>query len=301
MPQHLYPCEPKLAYSACNIWGNIGHLAADRVLGTEYGPQLTADLRPGHASEMLGVDGSPHSGRITFLGLRMPVYTCNFVAAQWAWMAAPFFDDLTKRTWAVLRKETINFDAQNKMQIDTKAYDRIDIGNYKPGDGALYGHYLILANELGDKEVAGALLEKLESGYGRTRVNGSIAYANASNMTNAIFAFGRLVRRGDIRKMVLQGPEKAALDGPLLTEVNYPDVLVAKAFSHGENLDLVLYPGGGSTQQTLGISRLQANAEYQVLVNGKAQPSLTSDEKGAAELLCALQGRTEILIQPLGK
>ena len=296
----LYPCEPKLTYSACNLWGNIVHLAADRVLGTQYGPQLTADLRPGHVSEMLGIDGSPHSGRINFLGLRMPVYTCNFVSAQWAWMAAPFFDDLTKRTWAVLRKETINFDAHNKIQVDTKAYDRIDIGNYKLGDGAMYGHYLILANELGDKEVGEPLMEKIESDYGRTDVNGSIAYANLSNMTNAVIAFGRMVRRGDIRKMVLQGPGDAALNGPLLSEASYPDVLVAKAFSSGKNLELVLYPGDDGTQQTLGISRLQPNAKYQVRMNGEEQPSLPSDEKGTAELLCELQGRTEILIEPVG-
>lgn len=63
--------------------------------------------------------------------------------------------------------------------------------------------------------------------------------------------------------MVAQGPPKNVLNGPILDEAPFPDVLVAKAYSHdGEGLELVLYPGKESGKFQLGFARLKAGVSY---------------------------------------
>jgi Linalool dehydratase/isomerase len=294
----LYPCEPRLTYSLCNIWGNLAHLTADRIFDTQYSPQMAASLKPLQMSEMMGIDGSPHSGRVNTLGIRMPVYTCNFVSAQWGWMATPLYPDLSERTWAVLKQETVDLDSNGDVRLDTMAYDRVDTGNYRKGESGVHGQYLVLAQEMGDREVAEAIIRKFDKDFGRVESNGVVAYTKASNLNNAVSVLGKLTRTGDIRKCVNEGPGENCLKGPVLDTVSYPEVLVAKAYSSdGAGLELVVYPGTSQTRQTLAISRLQPNAVYAVSI-GSEQSRLTTTANGTAELNCVMDGRTEIHITP---
>ena len=109
---------------------------------------------------------------------------------------------------------------------------------------------------------------------------------------------GRIGRTGDIRSLVLEGPSPAAMKGPLLGEVRYPDVLVAKAFSTGADLQLVLYPGSAVARQRLQIERLDADREYRLESTGQSQ-TFRADANGKAAIDVDLVGRTEVHIQPL--
>jgi len=289
----LYPCEPKLTYSACNLWGNFAHLTSDRIFSTQYGPELLRKLRSPQMTEMLGLDGSPHAGRMTPLGIRIPVYTCNHVSAIWGWMASAFFPDLSKRTWASLREECVSFDAQGEITLASEAYDRIDTGNYKKSEAGLYAQFLILAREQGDNEVAEAILRKLDRDFDRVDHGHVVSFAKSSNVNNAAIVMGRLLRRGDVRAMVLEGPGAACLSGPLLTEVRYPDVLVAKAWSDGTGLNLVLYPGATPSTQTLTLQRLTPGQGYIVEESGNR---FWADDRGHAEIDVFIDGRTVVTI-----
>ena len=293
----LYPCEPRLTYSTCNVWGHLAHLTGDRLFNTNYRDELVKRLKPLHMSEMMGLDGSPHAGRVNTLGIRMPVYSCHFVSAQWGWMAAPFFDDLAKRTWAVLREEAVRFDENGEVTIETKAYDRVDIGNYKKSEAGVYGQFLIYAREQGDYEVAEGIQRSIDNKFGKIEENGVISYTDASNMNNGVAVTARLTRRNDICKMVLEGPPQGAMKGPLLVGAHYPDVLVAKAFSDGNDLQLVLYPGTENTEQTLELSRLKPATGYSVNA-GDNRYNIEADEQGMAKIDVSLSGRTEIMIEP---
>jgi MFS family permease len=291
----LYPCEPKLTYSACNLWGNFAHLTGDRIFGTNYTPELLRGLRPLQVTEMMGLDGSPHAGRMTPLGIRIPVYTCNHVSAIWGWMASPFFPDLSRRTWAALREECVSFDAQGEITLAAEAYDRMDTGNYRKSEAGLHAQFLVLAREMGDEDVAEAILRKLDRDFGRTERGGVVSYAGSSNVNNATIVMGRILRRGDVSHMVLNGPPPAALLGPVLAEAAYPDVLVAKAYSDGENLELVLYSGGGASTQRLKLGRLLPGRTYAV----SQGDTFIADADGFAELDVRLDGRTPVAISPL--
>jgi len=289
----LYPCEPKLTYSACNLWGNFGHLTGDRIFGTDVRHELVKQLKPMHISEMMCRDGTVHAGRVTPLGIRIPVYTCNHVTALWGWMASAFFPDLSRRVWAMLREECVTFDADGEIRLSTESYDRVDTGNYAKSEAGIYAQFLVLAREQGDEQVASAILRRLDRDFDRAEINGTVSYGKSSNVNHATLLMGRLMRAGDVRTMVLDGPPAGAMRGPVLTEASYPDVLVAKAFSGGEDLSLVLYGSGNRARQTLGIERLQPNRIYTVTGAG-APPTVQADGRGQARFDVELSGRAEI-------
>ena len=296
----LYPCEPKLTYSACNLQGNFAHLVADRIFGTNARQELVERLRPMHVTEMLCRDGVVHAGRVTPLGIRIPVYTSNQVEALWGWMASAFFPDLSQRVWATLRHEHLSFDASGGITIATKSYDRMDMGNYRKSEAGPYTQFLVLAREQGDDEVADAILRKLDREYERLESNGTVSYGKASIYNMAYMIMGRIMRTGDVRHMILDGPPSSALSGPVLTGATYPDVLVAKAFSDGADLNLVLYPGGPSSRQRLRVERLHPGRAYAV-VSGEERGSVVADADGCASIDVWLgEGRTEVRLADVG-
>lgn len=294
-----YPCEPKLTYSACNLIGNLSHLTADRIFGTNYRAEMLEPLRRSHVSEMMCRDGVVHAGRVVPLGIRIPLYTSSQVEALWAWMASPFFPDLSRRVWATLREEYVSFDAQGEIHLTLKSYDRMDLGNFRRSDAGPYVQFLVIAREQGDDEVAGAILRKFERDFDRLEREGVTSYGELSNYAMGLLIMGQLIRTGDIRAMVNDGPPAGALSGPVLTSAPYPDVLVAKAYSDGTALELVLYPGAEASRQSLRIERLQPGRRYALTGAGGAPAQLESDAAGCAAFEVDLAGRTEIRLAPV--
>jgi hypothetical protein len=84
--------------------------------------------------------------------------------------------------------------------------------------------------------------------------------------------------------------------GPVLVDARYPDVLVAKAFSRGDDLELVLYPGAQAGPQRIGVERLKPGATY--AVHGGSAAAFRADEDGRATLEIDLRGRTPVQITP---
>jgi hypothetical protein len=100
--------------------------------------------------------------------------------------------------------------------------------------------------------------------------------------------------------MILDGPPSSALSGPVLTGATYPDVLVAKAFSDGADLNLVLYPGGPPSRQRLRVERLHPGRAYAV-VSGEERGSVVADADGRASIDVWLgEGRTEVRLADVG-
>jgi Linalool dehydratase/isomerase len=292
----MYPCEPTLTYSACNVWGHVQHIVGDRILGTDYHPGMIEKLRYGHITEMMTHDGVPHSGRVNPLGIRLPVYSCNMVSALWGWIASCFFPDLSRRVWAILRHEYVDFDDNGDIDITTFAYDRIDTGNYKKSEAGLYAHMLVYAQEQGDAEVANGIMNKFNRDFARKDKDGIVSY-DISNREMGAYVMGVLMATGDVRNMVHKGPPQTALRGPILSAAKYPDVLVAKAFSHGDDLELVLYPGSTQRRQHIEVSRLVPEKAYQV-TGLEGYGPLIADSDGRISLEIELEGRTQFSVIP---
>ncbi len=174
--------------------------------------------------------------------------------------------------------------------------DKIDPGHYKPGVLFAYVAVMMCAREFGDNELAEACLRSMDQDCGRTLEHGVLSYRKGSCLANVWGVEGRLMRTGDFRNTFVKGPPATALAGPLLAECKYPDVLVAKAFSRGEDLELVLYPGAAPGPQTLGIERLEPGHSYEV--TGALQNAVLADARGTAQLTVNLRDRTAVLLKP---
>jgi hypothetical protein len=297
----MYPCEPNMTYSVCNLWGNYQFMIGDRIFGTDEMRDLLPKLRVGQVSEMLSADGMPIGGRCGFLGTRIignPMKSTINVVCQWGWQAATFFPDLARRVWAILRREVIRRDADGDAEVTITPFDRLDPANFKKHTLHVYAHLLVMARELGDEDTADALLRKVAKTYARSDRDGTTSYPRAATVTHALMAMGRLLRRGDLRTLHRDGPPGSCMRGPLLENASYPQVLVAKAWSHrGSDLELVLEPGTGEPVQRLGLSRLQPCATY-VVRSSDGERSVDADAQGRATIELALRGRTRLVIEP---
>ena len=105
------------------------------------------------------------------------------------------------------------------------------------------------------------------------------------------------MRTGDFRRAFVEGPSEQVLRGPVLTGVRYPDVLVARAFSHGDDLELVLYSGREPGRQSITIERLSPGRPY-TLTSGTDRASLVADNGGRISTEVVVDGRTPLALTP---
>ena len=298
----LFPCEPNWVYPVCNMYG-LGSLAAhDAVFGTN-----DAQTSLPHWQRMLETEFTDEKGSIIGLrsywtGLEIPFYAGE---AGFAFFANVFSPALARRLWAIGRRELafcIAPDANGapRLTIPRAALsfiDTIDPGHYRRGALFAYAAVAMCGREFGDDELADAALRSMDQDCGRQDQDGVVSYRDASCLANVWAVEAKLMRTGDFRNSFVKGPPASAFSGPQLASATYPDVLVAKATSTGEDLDLVLYPGRGNGRQRLGLARLAPGKRYRVA--GRPDLDFRADDQGLASLDVELTGRTALAIQPL--
>ncbi len=298
----LYPCEPNWVYPVCNMYGMSSLAAHDAVFDSGLVREVLPRWLEMLESEFVDGKGSIVGLRSYWTGLEMPFYNGE---AGFAFFANVFSPALARRLWAVGRKELAfciaeNANGEPRLSIPPEALsfmDTIDPGNYRPGKMFAYAAVAICGREFGDDDLADAALRSMDEDCGRRVEDGVLSYDEASNLANVWAVESRLMRTGDFRGSFVQGPPPSAFSGPLLERANYPEVLVAKATSNGEDLDLVLYPGRGDGVQQLGLARLVPGREY--AVEGPAAAGrVQADASGHAELAVTLAGRTALRIVP---
>lgn len=96
--------------------------------------------------------------------------------------------------------------------------------------------------------------------------------------------------------MITTGPSETVKKGPVLCQVSFPEVLVAKAYSHdGHGMELVLYPGKQSGKFALGFERLQSGQTYRL---GEQTAVVSKDGKASFEVM--IDGRTAVQLERVG-
>ena len=106
----------------------------------------------------------------------------------------------------------------------------------------------------------------------------------------------RFAQTGDFRRSFVEGPREETLNGPYLSGIQYPDTLVARAYSNGCDLDLVLYPGNKNGLTNLLVERLTPGREYKVA--GAQESVVRADSEGTVRVSTVIDGRTEVGIAP---
>lgn len=288
----LHPCEPNWIYPLCNHYGMAVLAAHDHLFGTDHVCRLLPHWREKLETEFTDSAGTPIGLRSRHLGLEFPFPVWEADLSRFTNCFAPH---LAQHQWAIARKEIeprlkANADGQRRINLPGPGADP---GNYGIGHGVGYCSHLIAAREFGDDEIAEAAQLSLDEDCGLETKDGIRRYLKASNLINAQAALGAIMRTGDFRRSVIEGPPQASRTGPILASANYPDVLVAHASSDGTNLKLVLYPGKGNGPQTLTFARLKPHARYRVDETGD---KLVAEPDGTVSIAVHLRSRTPLRI-----
>ena len=291
----LYPCEPNWVYPICNHYGMTSLKIYDRVFGTKYVPSVLDRWFKNLDAEFTDYSGSIIGLRSSLTGISFPFPAADALFAGFENCFAP---GRAQRMWATARQDLkyiIKPDetGAKRLSIPGKGFD---FGNYKSGYTGVYATLMDTAREFGDYEIADAALRALDRDCGRADDGGVLRYSKGSNLSNAMAMRARIHRRDDFRRTIAEGPPEASLRGPILADAKYPEVLVARAFSNSDDLELVLYPGAKPGPQEIRVERLRPGAKY--AMRHGSEHGFTADINGTASLSVELHGRTPIHIVP---
>ncbi len=146
--------------------------------------------------------------------------------------------------------------------------------------------------------MAGAAQRALEAGQSIEERGGVRRYDRLSPYTACAALVGRFGRHNALRDLVAHPLPVELREGPVLAEARYPEVLVARATTDGEALDLVLRPGAGPVRTTLVVERLRPGRRY--AIEGAVAREVVADPAGRAEVLVELGDRLQVRLSPAG-
>jgi heme/copper-type cytochrome/quinol oxidase subunit 4 len=292
----LWPCEPGWTYPMCNNFGAIGLIAHDRMHGTDYWSRVVDDYRRRLEDEFVTADGKVVALRHTYMGLGVTPMNSTMPAAMVSLYMSAVFPDLAARTWAIARDRAVRF-GDDGIEVDLALWDLIDFGNYKPSRFTSYAMIAAAAREVGDHEVADALLAKLQDVHPLVVEDGVGHFDGRSVGAHATVLMASGIRPHGLHDLVQVGMPDPWRHGPLLDDVVYPDVLVARAVSDGADLSLTLDPGrAGGLRSSVGVTQLRPGSAYRV--DGGVEERVVADADGAARVTVDLPGRTRVRLVP---
>jgi hypothetical protein len=291
-PFCLYPCEPNWIYAICNHMGMTSVALDDRLRGKTNLDEILPRWLDMLDSEMSDGKGSPLALRSTLTGWSLPFPTPD---AMFVTFANCFIPDRARRLWAIAKTEL----TQHLSPVGEEQGPHlllpgtvIDYGNYRKGQVWVMGQIANAAREMGDYAFADTVERTMDRDCGLEISEGVARYTQASNAANCYAILAKLQRRDDFRTAVCDGPPASTLTGPILEDAPYPDVLVAKAFSRGNDLELVLRPGRGGGIYQIKLARLKPGATYEITDDsGVPCDSITADGKGTAHYAVTLTDR----------
>ncbi len=292
----LYPCEPNWIYPICNHYGMTSLVAHDTLFGTKY-----AETHLEHWLHRLDNEFTDAKGSIIGLRSELTGWVPPFPSGElgYANFTHAFAPDRAWRLWSIARTEleplVRRIDGEDVLVFPGAGFD---FGNYGRGHVSGYAGTLACAREFGDADFAAAAARGLDRAGGLDVSAEGRRYTKGSNLANASALQGLLLQRDDYRRLVTQGPAASTRNGPILTDASYPDVLVARAFSHSEDLELTLYPGKSPGRQTIKVERLQRHRRYAVTGSNTGTETVVADGEGAASLVVNLHERTPVRLTP---
>ena len=297
----LYACEPHWTFSICNILAMAGLFPYDRVNGTRHARDFYDGFMQSFEEEFIAADGvilpfvSSMTGLHRFsrptpaLALGSDLSISGYGSAV--------HPGIARRTYTFVREEILELQ-DGRVDLKNNSWAKqVDMGNYKRSPAYTLANLAQAAAEQGDEEVRIAALSRADELLEDAGDVDTLFYANAATAANIKLATARWARLNDWHDMIHLGPDANALRGPILAACAYPFVLVARAVSNGQDLDLVLYNGKAAGPQRIRVERLQPSVNYRL--EGVLSTQLQSAVDGSLELEVPLDGRTPLRFVPL--
>ncbi|KAF2019870.1 hypothetical protein BU24DRAFT_448263 [Aaosphaeria arxii CBS 175.79] len=292
----LFPCEPNWIYTMCNLVGISGMILADRLMDMPYARQVKQRFENALEEEFTTQDGTilPIRSELTgFTNTKIPGLAGALADGVNSILCAAYLPHIAHRNWAFTKNESIKFNKKGEIELQNLVgADKIDAGNYKAGEGSIRATFAASATEFGDEKIAKELLRQLDEEYHPVMETktGALKNRGLSTLSQGAATRARIGGFQDWVNMITKGPEESTKRGPILDKVSYPEVLVAKCYSHdGVGLDIVLYPGRDAGTFDLGFTRLRPGSKYSL--GGQTK---VAGRDGTADFAVKVDGRTQL-------
>jgi len=288
----LFPCEPNWVFAYCNEQGISGLKLYDRVHGTDHAERLMPLFRQRLDEEFTRADGGQNLIYANRIGMALGGGGLKILAGN-LWMRNMFAPDLAARGWEQIRHEFFRYGEEEVVPMGKS--DGLDAGNYKsyPEGNAFYPMLMLVAQEMGDREVYEFARRRYDA-LPVENLDGALRHpgSTTANLTAAMARFGA---PGAWYRMANVELPEAWRQGPRLAHAPYPDVLVARAVSDGQALELELVPGREPGRFALGFSQLLPGRRYRCDVDGQV---LVAAADGTAGMQLSLVERMAVHLIP---
>lgn len=110
-------------------------------------------------------------------------------------LCAAFLPNVAHRNWAFVKKEAIKWKDDGGIELaNLEGADKLDPGNYKPGEGFTRGTFACAAAEYGDLKIRDQLLKELDEQYHPvfTTRTGALKNKGLSTLAQGEFLRGRM-------------------------------------------------------------------------------------------------------------
>lgn len=289
-----YACEPHLVYPMCNSFALNTLLMHDRLHNTDFTGDLVERVEKHYEKDRFIRKNGRFVGGRGPMGFAFPSFVSNdAVMALWLRAAMP---EQSEKSWQLIRDHLAPL-SDGEVRYNKRWINRIDFGNYTLNGAWLRTFLLALSREMGDSAYADAVENSFRNHYEIECREGASAFKGVSTWANANYALARFTRKNALQQLLSGEIPDTWRRGPLLAEAAYPDVLVAKAVTDGQGLELIIQPGCGPVTTTLGLARLSPGQHYGV--SGAASTDLQADAQGKALLQVTLQHRQTVTITPI--
>ena len=297
---NLFPCEPHLTFPQCNVFAMDAVLTYDRQHKTDYLEKVFPALDKQFKENFILPSGELPFLHNTLLGFRSLDDNPAELDGANAFITSRILNavnpGLAKRIYIFAVKDFLSYSDGEASFIIEKWDKMLDAGNFKKSPAYTIGLIAAVACEMGDRKTVRDMLEIADKYMEKLDDPSVLAYKKASVIGNTHIANARYAQKDDFYSMIHKGPGEGAFTGPLLTDCKYPNVLVARAMSDGDDLDLVLYNGTAPGTEALGIERLKPGKTYRIK---DSKTEFTADKDGRTTLNVLLDGRTKVHIIPV--
>jgi hypothetical protein len=261
----------------------------DRLNGTERWAGIENRYNDMLNNEFTQIDGRLDLARSTRSGFAPPV--SGFGAEMnTALFLHPSSPAIARRGWEIVRTELLQTQQFSDFFVQI---DQYDYGNYRRAPTA-YAPLAACAVEMGDADIAKNLLEEYNERNPGTKEGGVFHRKNASTNHHSLECMARVSRINGVKDCIEKGMPEEWSNGPILEEVNYPELLVAKAVSDGKNLEAVFYPGQEAGTFNIIVAQLTPLGRYQI--KGAASEEIQADSDGRIRLKVKVEGRSPLSI-----
>jgi hypothetical protein len=211
-------------------------------------------------------------------------------------LCASVLPHIAHRNWAFAKEETMKWKEDGTLDLlDLVGADKLDPGNYKAGLGPIRALFASASAEFGDERIKKEMLRQLDEEYHpvfRTKT-GALKNKGLSTIEQGTTLRARMCGFQDWVQLITKGPPEITKKGPLLSKVSFPEVLVAKAYSHdGQGMELVLYPGREGGMFQVGFERLRPGETY--TLGGQR---VVASSAGEAAFDVPVDGRTVLQLE----